>query len=205
MCSPREQALSKTTTHVSTGHTSRNNAPEDKQPRICHCFSHMINHLSRAETQSAQASKRPKRNTGLAVMRDQGVTMRAVLAMHTKKKQTEFCPNFIWLPPFIGNLSLLPHIFKFLSFFCENREKDVSKSSKNAPTELRAQMTGVANHLGRGRRGPVRAKAAPPMLQQRQCIESSFCSSAASVKVPLPNAVKETARWNMSSWLTPIR
>ena len=56
-----------------------------------------------------------------------------------------------------------------LDFFCEKRKKDVSKSShKNAPTELRAQVTGIANHLGRGRRGPVRAKAAPT-LQQRQC------------------------------------
>ena len=56
-----------------------------------------------------------------------------------------------------------------LFFFAKTVKKDVSKSShKNAPTKLRAQVTGVANHLGRGRRGPVRAKAAPT-LQQRQC------------------------------------
>ena len=53
--------------------------------------------------------------------------------------------------------------------FILRKHKNVSKSShKNAPAELRAQVTGVANHLGRERRGPVRAKADAPAMTMRE-------------------------------------
>ena len=63
------------------------------------------------------------------------------------------------------------------SFFRENRKKDVQNQvTKTPPRKLRGQVTGVTNHLGRGKRGPVRAKAAPT-LQQRQCERLSSAAS----------------------------
>ena len=86
-------------------------------------------------------------------------------------------------------------------FFAKTVKKDVSKSShKNAPSELRAQVTGVANHLGRGRRGPVRAKAAPT-LQQRQCERLGSAASQDGRPPECPHLLGPTAE----DWRHPSR